>query len=127
MQDHQIRPDLILCSTARRTVETLQGVDPPGERLIESLLYGAGYDQLLERLREVPAERRSVMIVGHNPALQALVLRLARSGEWLEDIRNKYPTGALATLEFAVPWSEIEEGAATLTDYVRPKELQRKS
>jgi phosphohistidine phosphatase len=127
VQDHQIRPELILCSTARRAVETLQGVDPPGERLIESMLYGAGCDELLERLREVPAERRSVMIVGHNPALQALVLRLARSGEWLEDIRNKYPTGALATLEFAVPWSEIEEGAATLTDYVRPKALQQKS
>jgi phosphohistidine phosphatase len=124
VQDHQIRPELILCSTARRAVETLQGVDPPGERVIESLLYGAGYDQLLERLRQVSAERHSVMIVGHNPALQVLVLRLARSGEWLEDIRNKYPTGALATLEFAVPWSEIEEGAATLTDYVRPRALQ---
>ena len=125
VRDHQIRPELILCSTARRAVETLQGVDPPGERVIESLLYGAGYDQLVERLRQVPAERRSVMIVGHNPALQVLVLRLARSGEWLEDIRNKYPTGALATLDFAVPWGEIVEGSATLTDYVSPKALRR--
>lgn len=127
LQDNQIRPELILCSTARRAVETLEGVDPPGERAIESMLYGAGYDQVLDRLRQVPAERSSVMIVGHNPALQVLVLRLARSGEWLEEIRHKYPTGALATLEFAVPWSDIAEGAGTLTSYVRPKALQHKS
>jgi len=124
VQDNQIRPELVLCSTARRAVETLDGVDPPGERSIESLLYGAGCDQMLERLRQVPAERRSVMVVGHNPALQVLVLSLARSGEWLDDIRRKYPTGALATLEFAVPWSQLEAGTAELTGFVRPKALQ---
>jgi phosphohistidine phosphatase len=127
VQDSQIRPELVLCSTARRAVETLETIDPPGERAIESLLYRADYDQLLERLRQVPAERRAVMLVGHNPALQVLVLRLARSGEWLEDIRRKYPTGALATLEFAVPWSEIDERTGTLTGYVRPKALLHES
>lgn len=127
VQDNQIEPELILCSTARRAVETLEGVDPPGERVIESLLYGAGYDQLVERLRQVPEERSSVMIVGHNPALQVLVMRLAGPGEWLDDIRRKYPTGALATLEFAVPWSRIEAGTAHLTDYVRPKALNTSS
>ncbi len=127
LQDNQIRPELVLCSTARRAVETLENVDPPGERATESLLYRADYDQLLERLRQVPAERRAVMIVGHNPALQVLVLRLARSGEWIEDIRRKYPTGALATLEFAVPWSEIDERTGALTGYVRPKALLHES
>jgi len=124
VQENQIQPELILCSTARRAVETLEGVDPPGERTIDPLLYGAGYEQLLERLRQQPAELGSVMVVGHNPALQVLVLRLARSGEGLEDIRRKYPTGALATLEFVVPWSELEAGTAALTGYVRPKMLQ---
>lgn len=127
VRDNQIQPELVLCSTARRAVETLQGVDPPGERSIESHLYGAGYDQVLERLRQVPAERRSVMIVGHNPALQVLVLSLARSGDWLDDIRRKYPTGALATLEFTVPWGQLGAGAAELTGFVRPKALQQES
>ena len=116
VQEHQIRPELILCSTARRAVETLQGVDPPGERVIESRLYGAGYDQLLERA--AAGARRAAFGDDRRPQpglAGARGPRLARSGEWLEDIRNKYPTGALATLEFGVPWSEIEAGAATLT------------
>jgi phosphohistidine phosphatase len=124
VRENQIQPELILCSTARRAIETLEGVDPPGERSIDSLLYGAGYEQLLERLRDLPRELRSAMIVGHNPALQVLVLQLARSGEGLDDIGRKYPTGALATLEFAVPWSELAAGAAELTGYVTPKALE---
>jgi phosphohistidine phosphatase len=123
VRDNQIRPELVLCSTARRAVETLDGVDPPGTRSIEKLLYGAGCEQLQERLRQVPAELGSAMLVGHNPALQVLVLRLARSGEWLDDIRRKYPSGALATLEFEVPWSELGPGTAELTGFVRPKGL----
>ena len=122
--ENQIRPDLILCSTARRAIETLDGVDPPGQRVIDGALYGAGHDQLIERLCGVPEGSASVMVVGHNPALQMLVLRLARAGEGLDDIRRKFPTGALATLEFAVPWSELVAGSAELIDYVRPKALE---
>jgi phosphohistidine phosphatase len=124
VQDNEIRPDLVLCSTARRAVETLDGVDPPGDRVIDGSLYGAGFGQLLDRLRQVPAELRSVMLIGHNPALQVLVLALARSGDGLEDIGRKYPTGALATLEFLVPWSELDAGTAELVAYIRPKDLQ---
>jgi phosphohistidine phosphatase len=124
VHDNEIRPELILCSTARRAVETLEGVDPPGERVIEDSLYGAAFGQLIERLRQVPAEVRSVMLIGHNPALQVLVLALARSGDALEDIGRKYSTGALATLEFHLPWSELDVATAELVAYVRPKDLQ---
>ena len=132
VREHNIQPELILCSSARRTRETLEGVSPPGTALIEHRLYGATSDDLLERLREVPADLRSVMLVGHNPALQMLVLRLAdreapgRSpeAEGLEDIRRKLPTGALVTLEFDDPWAELEHRSAELVDYVRPRALQ---
>ena len=64
------------------------------------------------------------MLIGHNPALQVLVLALARSGDALEDIGRKYPTGALATLEFRLPWSELDLATAELVAYARPKDLQ---
>ena len=124
VHENQIKPELTLCSTARRAIETLEGVDPPGERVIESLLYGAGYEQLMDRLRQLPADLRSVMIVGHNPGLQVLVVRLARGGEGLEEIRRKYPTGALATLDFAARWNQIEADVAELIGYVSPRALQ---
>ncbi len=132
MKAEAIEPELVLCSSARRTRETLEGLGLGSKVLVEHRLYGASADDLLERLRSVPAELRSVMLVGHNPALQLLVLRLAaaeRSGrgesaEGLEEIRTKLPTGALVTLETDDEWAQLDLGSAALVDYVRPKALQ---
>ncbi len=98
---------------------------------IESALFTAGSDQLLERLRRVDPAVRSVMVIGHNPALQMLTLRLTgresaerpTGAEGLEEIRRKLPTGALVTLGFDLPWTSLRRGSAELVDYIRPKAL----
>ena len=124
-----IEPALVLCSSARRTRETLDGVEPGGEQLIEDELYPADASALIERLRRVPADVASVMLIGHNPAMQLLVLRLANGVDLnvedsnLADVRRKFPTGGLATLEFDCAWSELAPGRARLTNLVRPKQL----
>ena len=56
-------------------------------------------------------------------ALLALCFHLSARGDELEPIRNKFPTGALATLAFEGPWRDLGPGAAALTAYVRPKDL----
>jgi phosphohistidine phosphatase len=119
-----IEPGLVLCSSARRTRETLEGVNPGGERHIESELYGATTADLLGRLRRISAQTHAVMLIGHNPSVQVLVLRLAARGDGLEAVRNKFPTGALATLTFEGPWSELGPGTGELAAYVRPKDLR---
>jgi phosphohistidine phosphatase len=123
-----ITPELVLCSSARRTRETLEGVAVGGEHVIESELYGASYQEVLERLQRVPEEIGSVMLVGHNPTLQTLVLRLAdgdaaASGSSLAEVRRKFPTGALATLTFDGAWTELSPRSARLAAYTRPKSL----
>jgi phosphohistidine phosphatase len=123
-----ITPDLVLCSSSRRTRETLEGVAVGGEHVIESDLYGASCQDVLERLHQVPDEIGSVMLVGHNPTLQALVLRLAdddtaTNGSHLLEVRRKFPTGALATLTFDGSWQELSPRSARLASYVRPKAL----
>jgi phosphohistidine phosphatase len=134
-----IDPELILCSSAVRTRETLAGVLPgraeenvPGRGVeIERDLFTAGADQLLERLRQIPADVSSVMVIGHNPSMQVLTLRLAAGeaphrpagAEGLAEIRRKLPTGALVTLDLDAPWSELAPGSAVLVDYARPKAL----
>ncbi len=129
VRSSDIEPALVLCSSARRTVETLEGVEPGGEQRIEPDVYGADAGALIERLRQVPEDVPSVMLIGHNPAMQLLVLRLAdRAGAnaddpRLADIRQKFPTGGLATLEFDCAWSELGPARARLTDLVRPKQL----
>jgi phosphohistidine phosphatase len=125
---NDIHPELVLCSSSRRTRDTLEGIAVGGRHLIEAPLYGASCDQLIERLRRLPPETGSVMVIGHNPAMQMLILRLAGvkavgSTGPLADIERKFPTGALANLSVRCEWSELKAGCGDLLDYVRPKAL----
>jgi phosphohistidine phosphatase len=126
----RIRPQLVICSSARRARETLDRVDPAGQRLTEPAVYTASANDLLQRLRRVPDATESVMVIGHNPTLQMLVLCLAdRGGDTLgegsdlEAVRSKFPTGALATLQFDGGWGELTPGRAELAGFVRPRQL----
>ncbi len=134
----EVRPQIVLCSSARRTLDTLEGVGVGGEHRIDRRFFELSCGGLLEELRALPAETGSVMIVGHNPTMQMLVLKLTGGSaayvaadpaqqliaEQLVEIERKFPTGALATLRFSCQWAELTSGAARLSDYVRPKALQ---
>lgn len=121
-----IAPSLVLCSSAGRTRETLDRILPAlgsPEVLVERRLYGASARELLARLREVGEAIDSVLLIGHQPAIQALALELAGDGERLARLRAKFPTAAMATLMFAGEWADLRPGCAELIDYVKPKEL----
>ena len=122
-----VTPSLVLCSSARRARETLEGIAPAlGEAIpvqIERELYAASDGRLLERLRAVDDGVESVMLIGHNPGVEQLALSLAGGGQNLAVLSRKYPTGALATLEFSGRWGDLRPGSAELTDFVTPKQL----
>jgi phosphohistidine phosphatase len=123
-------PALVLCSSARRAQDTLEPIRdrlPTTEVLVEDDLYGAPAPQLLERLRQVPEETSSVLLVGHNPGLEDLVLGLGRNGDpdLIGRVRHKFPTAAFATLAFDGPWKDLGAGAAaTLEAFVVPGDLE---
>lgn len=121
LRREQIRTSLVLCSSALRARETLDLIRPSGDIRIERELYGASADQLLERLHRVPDKLDAVMLIGHNPAIQDLTLALV--GDAGEPVTRKFPTGALATLTFSVPWGALEPRRAELAAFVTPKEL----
>jgi phosphohistidine phosphatase len=123
-----VAPELVLCSTARRTRETLDAVraelhDP--EVRFDERLYAASEDELLAVLRGVEPGVGSVLVVAHNPGLQDLAVALAGSGDG--DLRRrlgeKLPTGALATLSFDGAWPDLAPGACELIGFVVPREL----
>lgn len=123
-------PDLLLCSPARRTRQTLDLLQDAGasagEVREEELLYDATAEGLLARLQTLPDAVTSVMLVGHNPSLQRLGVTLAASGKRLERFTRKYPTATLATLRASVDrWTDLAPGTAELTGFVRPKQLRR--
>ena len=124
----KIRPELVLCSSALRTRETLGRVLPGlGHELIvriEPSVYSFEADQLLELLREVPADVGSVMLIGHNPAMQELASVLAAEGDRLDDLRKGFPTAALAELDLPIgSWDELRPGSGRLERFVVPRAL----
>ena len=130
LRDHAILPDLVLASSARRTRETWELVSlmlpKPPKVVYEDKLYLANADELLVRLRQVDDEIDSVLIVGHNPAMQELAERLFGDGDsaGLAKLRGKFPTGGLALYQFDVDrWEELLPGIGRLTDFVVPRDL----
>ncbi|MBI2739955.1 MAG: histidine phosphatase family protein [Rhodospirillales bacterium] len=125
------RPDLILCSTAMRTRQTLapllKRLDGPAPPIsLENGLYLASEDALLVRLRAVADDVPTVLLIGHNDGIGQLAADLASDGpaDALAALRAKYPTGALAVLRTPDgPWSELKPGSAKLLEFVRPRDL----
>lgn len=121
------RPELVLCSSSRRTVDTLDGIrtalstDVRVE--IDEELYEADSETLLERLRDLDSEIGSAMLIGHNPGTQDLAMRLAGAGDvgMLAQVATKFPTGAAVTLSFDGAWHELAGGAAHLDDFFMPR------
>jgi phosphohistidine phosphatase len=123
-----IMPELVLCSPTQRTRETLELVRPAlgttATVRLEAELYAASAETLLERLRAVPEEVASVMLIGHNPGLHDLALLLASAGTELERLEAKFPTAALATLTLPrATWRRLSQADAVLAAYVVPKQL----
>jgi phosphohistidine phosphatase len=134
-------PDRVLCSTARRARETWQlaetglGATPPVT--FEDRVYQASAAGLLDLIRRTPSEARTLVLVGHDPAVQELVLMLARTAPdpasgpaagamppgVLDRIRAKFPTAAIAILEFAGTWAQLGPGRARLTGFVTPRTI----
>ena len=125
------RPDLILCSTATRTRQTLAPLvgrfeSPAPPIALEKGLYLASEDTLQKRLRALPGNVGTVLVIGHNDGIWHLAQLLAGHGKasLLASLREKFPTGALATLEVEIDdWSKLKAGAATLVAYACPRDL----
>lgn len=116
----RFRPDAVICSPARRTVQTAAFLTLPsglGVRY-DRRVYEAPAEALAAVLRETPADRHCVLLVGHNPGLQDLTA-------WLTgEAPAKFPTGACAVLEVAADWAGLGAGTARLAEFQRPKALQ---
>jgi phosphohistidine phosphatase len=125
-----LMPDLVLCSAARRTVETWNHLAGALGRqptvAIEPGLYLAEADTLLDRLRAVPARISTVLLIGHNPGMEMLARTLIGGGGRADRRRlaAKYPTAALAVIDADIAgWPDLAKGKGRLERFVTPKQL----
>ncbi|HVB92140.1 MAG TPA: histidine phosphatase family protein [Acidimicrobiales bacterium] len=121
-------PQVVLVSPAARAVATadlaLAELAAPPDRHLVPDLYGAEPEEVLEHLRTLPDELRSVMVVGHNPTAQALSLgligRFDKKGHDLA-VRRGFPTCALGVYTFKIDsWSAVASGTARLAGLFIP-------
>jgi phosphohistidine phosphatase len=139
-----LAPDVVLVSSARRTLQTLEALGPWAETpLIEPMdaLYLASASALLDVLHDVTETARSVLLLGHNPGLHELAMilvgaqafarpasRLA-AGTGMADpdsltrLAEGYPTGALCEFSIAGPWGALGEGGGRLLRFLAPRDL----
>jgi phosphohistidine phosphatase len=123
-------PDRVLCSTAKRAVRTWQlagaGLEPVPEVIHRRELYMAAPGQLLEAIRRHGGTVRRLVLVGHNPGLHALAVRLVGEGDAKLRTRlaEKFPTATLARIGFAAPrWEEVASRRGRLLGFWRPRDL----
>lgn len=117
LQSGGIEPDLILCSTSRRTRQTLSrllDVWPcKAEVVFDARLYLATSERLLSLIGKVGKNRKHILIVGHNPGLHLLAFNLAECGDpaLLKALAEKFPTLALCSLRFdGDQWKQLGNG-----------------
>lgn len=121
--DADLVPDLVLCSTARRALQTWTEM-ARHPRLADvrvqadPRLYNAPPVVLLEVLREAPEAAEVVLLVGHAPGVPALVAELAdrqrSQAAALQALDAGFPTMACAVLEPAASWADLGPGTAAL-------------
>jgi phosphohistidine phosphatase len=124
-----LEPAIVLCSSATRAQETLDQLRPclPDSTVIkiEPKLYGAGERELATRIRRLSQASSSVLIIGHNPAIQELALTLVSKGRKADAIGEKFPTAALAVLDVPIDeWKLLKPHEASIADFITPKALR---
>lgn len=116
--------DIVLCSTATRTVETVEAVAATEPLIaaaavrLDARLYLAGPGRLRKRLAKLPAEVETVLVCGHNPGLHQFALELIGADTAPARLLYDLPTAGLVVVDLAGTWASI--GGGTLKAFVPP-------
>lgn len=131
MQSLGLHFDQVVASPAVRVRETLESLESGlGETLephFDRRIYLGSAEMLLDVIHGTPDSADTLLLAGHNPGLENLVLLLVpdcKGGGERDKVEEKYPTAALAEIAFdVVGWDAIKPGHGNLKRFVRPRDL----
>ena len=132
MEGLGLAPDVVLVSTSKRTLQTLEALEPWADTpLVDHVggLYLASAPVILKAIQDVGAMARSVMVVGHNPGLHDLAMLLvgaqaaAYDNADIRRLSEGFPSCALAEFTITGPWQALGEGGGRLTRFLCPRDL----
>lgn len=97
-------PEIVLCSPAKRSRETLAPLLSLWPRLLATTdyvdsMYGASLNLLLAQTEDAFSYSECLLMVGHNPGIEQLLLNVADPNQAVSTMRMG--TGSLAAIEFS--------------------------
>jgi len=129
LNDQALVPDHVVSSPANRAIDTARRVLTALEMSTADIqtderIYEASLEELLEALADCPPETRRVLIVGHNPGLEDLLLHLVPTPPMLPEDGKLLPTATVACLTMPDEWTTLAPGSARLLHLIRPASLK---
>ncbi|WP_420145806.1 SixA phosphatase family protein [Sphingobium sp.] len=127
----KMRFDMLVASPAVRVVQTLEtfftGYGETLDARWDRRIYLASVPTLIDVLRDVPDGADSILMAGHNPGLEELILDLVPddgASPLREDVEIKFPTASIAVMDLSIDrWSDMRDNVATLASFTRPRDL----
>ncbi|WP_280381859.1 SixA phosphatase family protein [Nocardia wallacei] len=115
--------DAVRCSDAVRTRETLAATGITAPVVFEPSIYDASPRTLIELVQLTDDELQTVLLIGHAPGMPWTAWELAanRDSEPAAELSRKFPTSALAVLEFDRPWADADPGTGDLVRFHVPR------
>jgi phosphohistidine phosphatase len=131
MASHNLEPQLVLCSPAKRAKDTWEIVAKKLKTSplikIEPDIYDFGDGTtLMELLSRQGGDAKSILLVGHNPSIEGLAQKLVERGsdQLRQRLANKFPTATLAVISLDLEnWKAVKCTSGTLLHFVRPKDV----
>jgi phosphohistidine phosphatase len=122
-----IKWDAVLASPAQRVQRTLEASGIEGQVQWNHAAYLADAGTLIALLNGLQGDPRRLLLVGHNPGLQELILELVSSEEHgllYDEVAAKYPTASFAVLELDIDdWADCAPGCGRIVHFARPRDL----
>lgn len=129
LTEQQLVPDAVVSSPAVRALMTANIVCETAGIGLDSIktekrLYDEGLSRVKSALTDIPATAKHVLVVGHNPEIEDLLVFLVKADE-LPVTQKLFPTATLARLQLPGDWSHLQAGCAKLLSITYPKLLDK--
>lgn len=127
IRNHGVTWDKVLSSPAVRCRDTLTEARLGIEPAYDERLYLADAATLIETITELAGDADAVLVCGHNPGLQDLLLELVppeSENALFDEASVKFPTASFAVLELKIDdWADLDDECGEIVHFARPRDL----
>lgn len=127
IRKHGIKWGTVIASPAERNRLTMEAAMPDADVQYDKRIYLASSDTILETVADLAGTSDTVLVSGHNPGMQEVLLELVSEGhenKLFFEAARKFPTASYAVLELDIDdWSELKPRCGKLVHFARPRDL----